>query len=279
MAKLYSNYSFDYMRLDIGMTRDAYDAGLANNIYAGYAGRVYEDVAWFEFYSSVLYFGGTGFRTSGDTVTGGVVTGVLEEYWTGTRFVEGWGLQDVRIGAVSLFDAAMTDGRTDDFRLIASALAGADVIQMSGYADRVRGYAGNDRIAGGRGNDTLYGDGGNDVIIGGAGLDNLYGGTGADVFDYNLASESSASSTGRDVIRDFTRGTDRIDLSGIDANTAAAGNQAFTGFISASRAFSAAGQLKFSNGILYGNTDSDATAEFAVALTGVTGLAKTELVL
>jgi hypothetical protein len=57
-----------------------------------------------------------------------------------------------------------------------------------------------------------------------------------------------------------------IDVSTIDANVLVAGNQAFT-FIG-SVAFSAAGQLRYSGGLLQGSTDADAAAELQVQLTG-----------
>lgn len=129
------------------------------------------------------------------------------------------------------------------------------------------------------GNDVLRGGGGNDVLAGGIGADVLTGGTGRDLFDFNAIRESGLSVATRDVVIDFTRGVDRIDLSTIDANTMAAGNQAFGRFIGASAAFSAAGQLKFVDGILYANTDADAAAEFSVALTGVTALGLGDIVL
>ena len=40
-----------------------------------------------------------------------------------------------------------------------------------------------------------------------------------------------------------------------------------------------AGQLKLVAGMLYGNTDVDAAAEFSIALTGITTLANTDFVL
>lgn len=129
------------------------------------------------------------------------------------------------------------------------------------------------------GNDVLRGGGGRDVLAGGNGADVLTGGAGRDLFDFNAASESGLTVATRDVVIDFTRGMDRIDLSTIDADTALAGNQAFARFIGASTAFSAAGQLKFVDGILYANTDADAAAEFSVALTGLTALGLGDLVL
>jgi hypothetical protein len=76
----------------------------------------------------------------------------------------------------------------------------------------------------------------------------------------------------RDVITDFVRGADKIDLSTIDANTARAGNNAFTSVIASTASFTAAGQLKVTAGVLYGNTDADSAAEFAIALTGIASL-------
>jgi serralysin len=82
-----------------------------------------------------------------------------------------------------------------------------------------------------------------------------------------------------DVVNDFVRGQDKIDLRGIDANTATVANDAFTTFIAGTAAFTAAGQLKLLNGVLYGNTDGDADAEFAIQLTGVTQLTTADVML
>jgi hypothetical protein len=65
----------------------------------------------------------------------------------------------------------------------------------------------------------------------------------------------------------------------LDADTALAGNQAFS-FIGTA-AFSAAGQLRYdaAAGVLYGSVDADGDAEFAVLLTGVSNLATTDFFL
>lgn len=279
MANFFANRRVDYTGLDISGLRDADDSGFDNNVNVRVHGITYEDVVWFEDGLQAVGFGGRGITLSGDAVTGGTVTGVLTETWTGTAWAQDWLLEGISVSAVSLYRAALTDGTSDDFTLLGQILGGADTFQLSSGADRIRGYGGNDKLFGKGGNDTLLGDGGSDMLTGGAGADILTGGSGRDVFDYNLASESTAGAAGRDVIRDFVRGTDRIDLAGIDANTGASGNQAFSGFIAASKAFTKAGQLKFSNGILYGNTDGDATAEFAIALTGVSALSGADVVL
>ena len=136
----------------------------------------------------------------------------------------------------------------------------------SALADRLTGNSAANQLSGGAGNDTLSGGLGNDVLVGGAGKDSLTGGAGNDIFDFNALSELGLSSTSRDVITDFTVGLDKIDLSTIDANTSLAGDQAFA-FVSSFTA--TAGQVRYSGGIVYLNTDADTAAEFEIALMGV----------
>ena len=108
----------------------------------------------------------------------------------------------------------------------------------------------------------------------------MTGGSGNDVFDFNALSEMGTTSTTRDVIADFIRGHDRIDLATLDANTATTTNDAFRGtLIAASAGFTAAGQLKLASGVLYGNIDADSTAEFAIQLTGVSALSAADFIL
>jgi hypothetical protein len=68
-------------------------------------------------------------------------------------------------------------------------------------------------------------------------------------------------------------GQDHIDLRALDANPATTSmREAFTGLVNAVAPFTAAGQLKLLDGVLYGNTDADADAEFTIRLLGVTTL-------
>jgi VCBS repeat-containing protein len=78
----------------------------------------------------------------------------------------------------------------------------------------VQGTDGNDTLSagrtatvldGGNGNDTLLGGNGADTVIGGQGNDTLTGGRGADNFVFNPG-------FGKDVITDFTPGSDHIQL-------------------------------------------------------------------
>lgn len=154
-------------------------------------------------------------------------------------------------------------------------LIGSAVINGTGNAlnNVLTGNSANNVLSGLDGNDTLVGEAGNDTFNGGSGKDQLNGGAGNDRFDFNAVSESPAG-TGRDVITGFAgAGTalgDQIDLTTIDANSLLSGNQAFT-YIG-SKAFTAAGQLRYSGGVLQGSTDGDSAAEFEIQLVGTPAL-------
>jgi len=121
------------------------------------------------------------------------------------------------------------------------------------------------------------------TLTGGAGTNTLTGGLGADKFVFNSIADSAVGG-GRDVITDFASGTDKIDLSAIDANTAAAGNQAFS-FIGTQAFSGVAGELHFQAaagampGILSGDVNGDTVADFEIGVVGVTSLAGTDLIL
>ena len=90
--------------------------------------------------------------------------------------------------------------------------------------DTLIGNDANNRLRGNDGRDTLDGGAGKDVITGGHGLDHLTGGGGADRFIFNQGDTHAWQ--GADTISDLSN-LDTIDLSGIDADVNAAGNQAF----------------------------------------------------
>lgn len=107
-------------------------------------------------------------------------------------------------------------GAAGDDRLF--GLTGADTLRGGAGGDHAEGGAGRDRLAGGADEDTLFGGAaadtlrggpGDDVLEGGAGRDRLIGGGGADLFVF-------APREGRNLIVDFGRGADRIDLTAFD---------------------------------------------------------------
>ena len=58
--------------------------------------------------------------------------------------------------------------------------SGNDVLNGTGAADQMYGYAGDDLMYGGRGNDYAYGRDGDYNLYGRSGIDHMYGGYGND---------------------------------------------------------------------------------------------------
>ncbi len=148
---------------------------------------------------------------------------------------------------------------------------GGDVLIGNAGHDMLAGNAGGDRLAGGSDNDVLYGGRGNDVLIGGGGRDAMKGGPGHDTFQFNAVIQSGVGPSLRDRIGDFTPGTDKIDLTRIDADTHHSGDDAFT-FIGSAHFTHHAGELRavaFSGvTVIAGDVNGDAAADFQIALIG-----------
>lgn len=144
-------------------------------------------------------------------------------------------------------------------------------IKGSAKSETLNGGIGADRLLGMDGNDSLFGGIGNDILIGGGGGDKLHGGAGADKFAFETVQDSFGSNAKtRDSIFDFSSlEKDRIDLSSIDANTNAAGNQAFT-FIGNSAFHGKAGELRFekkaSDTYIYADVNGDKKADLTIHL-------------
>ena len=136
--------------------------------------------------------------------------------------------------------------------------------------DKMSGGIGDDALTGGAGNDTLAGDEGIDTLYGGLGKDTLTGGTGKDTFIFKAIGESTVATSGRDIIKDFSRAqADKIDLSAIDASTKLSGNQEFK-FIQTEAFHKVAGELRFQivsgDTIISGDVNGDGKADFSIAL-------------
>jgi Ca2+-binding RTX toxin-like protein len=89
---------------------------------------------------------------------------------------------------------------------------------------------------------------------------------GQDTFVFASASRAGRGKTS-DKIVGFQHG-DTVDLSAIDANTATRGDDVFKTLLVGKKAFTKAGQLRYDSktGLLSGNTDKDAAAEFQIYL-------------
>ncbi|MEO1734186.1 MAG: M10 family metallopeptidase C-terminal domain-containing protein, partial [Pseudomonadota bacterium] len=150
---------------------------------------------------------------------------------------------------------------------------------VGGAADEyvVAVVAGDDLIDGGQGNDTLNGGFGDDTLIGGLGTDEMAGDYGSDVFVFNEVSEMGRGAT-RDVLTDFQRGMDLIDVSAISS-----GAFSFVGL----SGFTSSGTMEISFRLLAGGTtalvefdeNGNGNANGQLLLRGVTDLDAADFIL
>jgi Ca2+-binding RTX toxin-like protein len=151
----------------------------------------------------------------------------------------------------------------------ASSIATGQFASIDGSAV----HDGSLRLFGGAGNDTLKGGDGADTLIGGGGSDSLTGGAGVDTFRFDAMTDSTANSA--DVITGFQSGVDKIDLSRLDANSNAAGDQAFA-WIGGAAFHGVAGELRAydvgSTRWIEGDTDGDGDGDFAFMFQTLTPL-------
>jgi serralysin len=136
----------------------------------------------------------------------------------------------------------------------------------------VRGSRYNDFLVGSAGVNWLDAGEGDDILLGNAGSDTLTGGWGADRFVFRAAADSSGGA--RDIITDFDRSSDLIDLSQIDADVHAAGDQGFTfGWSFTGQAGQAV--LTYDPGsnlsTFQADVDGDGAADFVLTIAGDAG--------
>jgi serralysin len=146
---------------------------------------------------------------------------------------------------------------------------GIDLLRGNDSANLLNGEAGADRLFGLDGDDTLQG---------GAGSDSLSGGLGADTFAFLLLSDSLVGKD-RDAILEFLRGTDRIDVSAIDAITGGADDA----FVLDTDGILSVGEIRQSvvgsKLILQFNTEGDDTPEMSLEVNGTVKLVAGDFVL
>lgn len=97
--------------------------------------------------------------------------------------------------------------------------AGDDFLKGGSRNDILEGGAGNDSLSGNRHDDDLDGGAGNDVLNGGGDNDTLNGGSGNDTLKGGRGEDVFIFTEGRDVIQDYTAGTDSIELAAALAGT------------------------------------------------------------
>jgi serralysin len=151
-------------------------------------------------------------------------------------------------------------------------------IAFGAWLENAIGGAGNDSLTGNQRGNVLQGGGGADTLQGGNGNDRVLGGDGADIFVFGAAGDSheiALRSDGKklvpDVIGDFSSGTDKIDLSGVDAIAGTAQNDAFS-WIGAGAFSGVAGQLRAVNVgsqvHIYADTNGDMRADMHIIANG-----------
>ena len=127
----------------------------------------------------------------------------------------------------------------------------------------------NDELNGREEADLLMGIKGKDALYGGSGADVLIGGKGKDRFLYTAVEDSLANEEGRDHILDFGK-KDKINLQALADELQ---------FIKKGKFSGTAGEVRFAKETLSLDIDGDGTADFAVALPGVTKLKGSNLLL
>jgi hypothetical protein len=138
----------------------------------------------------------------------------------------------VAVTVTGIADGIVRAGGTGDDQL--SGTGGEDHLAGDNGNDQLLGMGGHDRLEGDRGNDLLDGGAGNDVLVDGLGDDVLIGGAGADRFILGAR-------LGEDVIRDFDRATDLLDLSGASIRSSRAADVNGDGILDLNLAFSGGG--------------------------------------
>lgn len=256
---------------------DIIRGGGGNDTIAGHGGVDFMDGQIGIDTVSYDYFGG---GTSIDLLEGRARSASGQTTETILNFENAWGSQ----GNDQIFGtngANRLEGRNGDDLL--RGRGGNDSLVGESGDDRLLGDAGHDRMLGGIGEDTLIGGSGDDRLRGDLGMDRIEGGTGSDTFIYLSTSDSPTSSefvlydtiVGFDGAGAWIGGAvpqDIIDLSAIDANTAAAGNQAFVflGDLPSNVIVPQAGRLWVTevagDTYVYGNTDNDTAREFAIRI-------------
>jgi hypothetical protein len=132
---------------------------------------------------------------------------------------------------------------------------------------------------------TIFGNG----FHGLGGGDLMSGGAGRDAFYYSAATDSGLTADTRDLLTDFVRGQDVIDLRSVDASVLQPGNNNFTWRGEGAFSTSAIGEVRYQRvdeagtandlTIIWADIDNDIDAEFAIALSGLHALTTADILL
>lgn len=203
-------------------------------------------------------------RAGGDMMAGGNGN---DRYYTDNpndRVVEG---ANAGIDTIFAADARTLSANVENITLTGTAAWAAG----NTLANTIRGNALSNTLNGAGGNDWIYGGAGDDRIIGGGGVDHLVGDAGIDTFVFTVGA-------GRDFIHAYESGVDIVDVSAIDANSAVAGDQAFT-WRGAAAFTGNAGELHYTGGVLSGDVNGDGVGDFSIQIVNNAPLTPADLIL
>lgn len=223
-----------------------------------------------------------------DTMTGGLGNDlhvidnagdvVIEAVGEGTDDL--WSIFDIDLTSVSggnfengrLQGTAINlTGNAEANRLFGNA--SNNVINAGDGIDVLNGGAGDDLLNGGAGNDSLTGGLGSDTLNGGEGKDLMFGNDGADVFDFAAGDFAGLTAATADRIRDFSQAQgDLIDLADAGASSFI-GSAAFSGSAGEVRA-----QAFATYSMVFGDTNGDSVADYAIRVDGSVTLASNDFV-
>lgn len=212
-----------------------------NNTFYGGAGN---DTIHASGSQDTVVFDGTSYGN--DTIDGGTALGLTLKYTAGgpdvtdiTQSQDGFTYVDITYAdgtstrienlsdlsvLTSIYDGntdrTLTIG-TDDSKDIVLGSNDADTLYITaedrmvfggGGDDEIFGSGGKDELHGGTGDDLLVGNGGNDMLYGGSGDDLLDGGWDDDTLTGGAGNDIFNISYGHDVVADFVRGQDKVDV-------------------------------------------------------------------
>ena len=234
----------------IGFNQTLVGNGLANVIAGGFGNDILDGVAGADTMAGAIGDDAYFVDNAGDTVTEVAGNGT-DQVWSSISYTLGAHVEAL----------VLTGG---------SAISGTG----NGLDNVLLGNGAANALSGGGGADLLYGD---------AGRDTLAGGAAADLFAFADGDFGGVTAATADKILDFSKAqSDKIELSLVDARTNVGGDQSFTWIGTASFSGSA-GQLRFAQAggdtVVYGDTNGDRVADFAIVLDGTIALASTDFLL
>jgi Ca2+-binding RTX toxin-like protein len=230
---LYGGAGNDIFRVGRGDGSDVYDGGSGNDIIQATANNVQISGISITGIETISSGGNSNVSIVGTNnadildFTGVALSGIAE--------INGRGGDDIISGSAG--DDTLNGGNGNDTATFAHASGpiranlglgtafgdGNDVLIS---IENVTGSGFGDTLVGSQAANIIDGGLGDDSITGGSSADRLTGGAGKDTFVYLLTTDSAPGGA-QDTITDFLPGTDKIDLSAIDPNSAANGNQLF----------------------------------------------------